>query len=517
MADTDLPLDRDVLRSLEETLGSLPDQRMLRLLGRALGEDQATQADLADQLGVSRVRVQQLQRQATDLLEAVISTTLKAGLQGTLTLREWLLPTPALAVRLEDLLSARPALGEPVEELGVPAHLVLVRLAGLGEAEGWIWVPPYKKALAETRDRLRSYANTFGVVAGAEASRVLSETVFDPADRFESALQSPISVEFRPGEVEPIEPGSLEPGSAKEEWLVRCGGTVFADHVLLDASSISDYAAAVLWVEGTPLAVAELGERFDDSKKWGERSVRNALTRDPRISRASRTQWGLAEWAGESYTTIRDKINQVVEREGGEVALKDLSEELTRTYGVSAKSVATYSASPPFQSSGGIVRKVPAEKTGPAETELASEHQSSQPSQGELTRPLQAEHNRISQGGLDHGSQDEGVDRSRSQYRPRVLSRDGDGWAYRIRITHDHLRGSGIMVAASVARRLGLKPGEQRKYRSDGGNQLLSWRGAQPMIGTIRRLLEVQGVTVGEDALLIFGDNGSFELMRAPQ
>jgi hypothetical protein len=83
-------------------------------------------------------------------------------------------------------------------------------------------------------------------------------------------------------------------------------------------------------------------------------------------------------------------------------------------------------------------------------------------------------------------------------------------WAYRVRITTDHLRGSGSVAPVAVASILDLQFGETRQLDSALGPQSVAWTGIQPQFGTIRRFLMDQDIAAGTEAFLVIHDDGTF-------
>ncbi|MGW0038013.1 hypothetical protein [Gordonia sp. NPDC003376] len=71
----------------------------------------------------------------------------------------------------------------------------------------------------------------------------------------------------------------------------------------------------------------------------------------------------------------------------------------------------------------------------------------------------------------------------------RRLYRIGDTWCFRLRVTSEHLRGSGFTVPVGVAQALGCTQGVVRELTSRLGTQMVRWTGTNPTCGTIRRFL----------------------------
>jgi len=244
-------------------------------------------------------------------------------------------------------------------------------------------------------------------------------------------------------------------------WLASCGYIVDGDFVFSRTSSVGDYAAAVLSVAGMPLSSQEIIDRFAYERSAG--SLRNAMSVDDRFERVDRDRWALSEWGMDAYAGIRSKIREQVALAGGRAKLNDLIEFITARYSVSASSIVAYASAAPFENRDGIVQ-------------LAD---------------------------VDRGI-------SKTPERTRRLFRRADGWAYRVRISTDHLRGSGSVAPVAIASILDLQYGETRHLETPLGPQAIAWTGNQPQFGTIRRFLMDGDIQADTEAFLVIGDDASF-------
>ncbi|MFK0198975.1 sigma factor-like helix-turn-helix DNA-binding protein [Streptomyces lavendulae] len=250
-------------------------------------------------------------------------------------------------------------------------------------------------------------------------------------------------------------------------WLAHCGYIIVGDFVFTRTQSVGDYGAAVLAVAGSPLSAQEIVDRFIIERSAG--SLRNAMSQDDRFERVDRDRWALSEWGMDAYAGVRSLIRERVARGGGHVNLNDLIEYITGKYSVTASSVVAYASSPPFENRDGVVRLAGADR--------------------ESRKPPE---------------------------RTRRLFRHEGTWVYRVRITKDHLRGSGSVAPMAIASIIGLQFGQTRQLKSPLGPQVISWTSPQPSFGTIRRFLMDSDIAADTDAFLILGDDGSFafELTR---
>ncbi|MGX7761026.1 sigma factor-like helix-turn-helix DNA-binding protein [Streptomyces angustmyceticus] len=249
-------------------------------------------------------------------------------------------------------------------------------------------------------------------------------------------------------------------------WLTHCGYVIDGDFVFTRTQSVGDYGAAVLSVAGSPLSAQEIVDRFIIERSAG--SLRNAMSQDDRFERVDRDRWALSEWGMDAYAGVRSLIREQVARGGGRVNLNDLIEYITGKYSVMASSVVAYASSPPFENRDGVVRLAGANR---------------------------------------------GIRKSPDQ--TRRLFRHEDAWAYRVRITKDHVRGSGSIAPIAIASIVGLQFGQTCQLESPLGPQAVSWTGTQPSFGTIRRFLMDSDIAADTDAFLVLGDDGRFTFAPA--
>lgn len=245
-------------------------------------------------------------------------------------------------------------------------------------------------------------------------------------------------------------------------WLCDCGWAVDGEVVFTRTRALNDRAAALLSVTGAPLSSQSILERIGGDRSLG--SLKNAMAADERIERVDRDSWGLREWGLARYQGIRALIREEVTRSGGHLPLEDLIERLTGRYTISANSVVSYASAAPFEVHDGVVRLATAER--------------------KRKRPEDT----------------------------RRLYRRGESWLYRIRVTKEHLRGSGSMAPVAVATALGLREGESRQLSSPLGVQTVSWLGPQPAFGTIRRFLIAADIETDTEVFLVLGNHGSFNI-----
>ncbi|OBJ37426.1 hypothetical protein A5630_04620 [Mycolicibacterium mucogenicum] len=420
----------DIAALFDDALGALDVRATEVLAARLFADNPATLDHLGQIHNVTRERIRQIEGKARGTMMTLISEA------GPLAMAAESVRSLVGTIRpLDDLIELIPALGNVVERVGQPAWRVLDRLDDVYEIEdGWCVVPTMIAAQEFTRTQLAERANQHGVIR-------LDELDIVEASRID---QKP---------------------NLTASWLMYCGYIICGEHVLTRTSSVGDYAAAVLFLEGSPLSPQEIVDRFVFDRS--ARSLGNALGDDDRFERVDRDRWALKEWGMEAYTGIRSLIRELIARGGGRARLEDVVEYITGRYSVSASSITAYSAAAPFTTKDGIVQLG-----------------------GERTA-------------------------RRSPRQTRRLFRRANGWAYRVRITTDHLRGSGFVAPIAITTILDLSEGQTLQLDSRLGPQAVAWTGIQPQFGTIRRFLMDEDVAAGTDAFVIINDDRSFSFEQA--
>ena len=120
--------------------------------------------------------------------------------------------------------------------------------------------------------------------------------------------------------------------------------------ILLRDTGRARVKAAVLSI-GRPATKEEIAERCGIAPS----RVSSQLTAISDVVRADKIRWGLADWVEDEYEGIPAEIIQRIEEDGGATRLERLLEELPRLFGVSAGSVEAYAKSPRFKINDGYV------------------------------------------------------------------------------------------------------------------------------------------------------------------
>jgi hypothetical protein len=333
-----------------------------------------------------------------------------------------------------------------------PLDDLLTLMPALGKEVDSVGQPAWR--VLDRLDDAYEIEDRWCVVPTMQSAKIVTRTRLEErADQYGVARLADLDL------IESSQPEQLSELTAA--WISHCGYIVDGEFVLSRTRSVGDYAAAVLSIEGSPLSAQEIVDRFVFDRS--ARGVGNVLSGDERFERVDRDRWALKEWGMDAYSGIRSIIRELVARGGGRAKLTDVIEYITARYSVSSSSVAAYAGAAPFAITEGIVH-------------LAT---------------------------VARGAQ-------RAPERTRRLFRRRDAWAYRIRISTDHLRGSGSVAPQAIATVLNLHAGDTLQLDSPLGPQAVSWTGLQPSFGTIRRFLMESDVEVDSEAFLVIHDNGSF-------
>ncbi|WP_411556989.1 sigma factor-like helix-turn-helix DNA-binding protein [Plantibacter sp. MPB07] len=250
-----------------------------------------------------------------------------------------------------------------------------------------------------------------------------------------------------------------------QDWLTYCGYVNFEGYLIRETAGISERVAIVLEAAGEPLSSEEIHKRLGIERTVT--ATKNVLTADDRFARSNRGSWALRGWGLPEYRSIRNMIEAEIERAGGCVSLSELTHNLSVGHNVNPRSVASYASAHPFKTERGMTRLLKSDEIQSA---------------------------------------------GRSIWRTPKLHRGLDVWILRVVLTADHLRGSGTTLPAGLARALGVERGASRVFVTDSGDQLVSWKGPQPTLGSIRRL--VGGDHLDDEVFLTFSDDGSFTVGR---
>ena len=251
------------------------------------------------------------------------------------------------------------------------------------------------------------------------------------------------------------------------EWLQYCGVTVLRGCALPGRAGINDRAEVVLHAQQEQMSAEDICAALGVERSV--RSLRNQLADDPRFARVDRDDWALTAWGLTGYLPIRAMISRSLSAAGGEMPLDDLIADITRRFDVSSRSIVHYATAFPFITDKGIVRRRV---------------------RRDMRRP-----------------------RRKGFVQTRALYRLPDAVKLRIVVNSEHLRGSGSALPNALGEEIDLSVAEAKNLeRAIGGTILVSWRGPQITLGSVRADVEQMGLTEGDPAFFVFATDGSFRL-----
>ncbi|MBV7301822.1 exonuclease domain-containing protein [Corynebacterium sp. TAE3-ERU2] len=257
------------------------------------------------------------------------------------------------------------------------------------------------------------------------------------------------------------------------EWIEQhTPYVIYKEHVLSDTGSVIARASAVLAIEGEPMSTEQLHAVLSDRTI---RSIDGALASAEHVQRCGARTWALREWGKEEWTTISDFIgtrlaqaNAADPERRTSLPLQELIAEATG-YGVAENSVRAFASTGDFVVEDGQVRYR-------TDEEALVNHALPEETKG-------------------------------------LYLRDGE-WNLLLRVSHDHVRGSGTGIGLGVLAIYDVAFGESRMIPSRLGEQRLTWGKTTSSLGTISRFIQDLGLEEGERMWLRFGE--SFDITRAP-
>lgn len=224
-----------------------------------------------------------------------------------------------------------------------------------------------------------------------------------------------------------------------------------------------DRLERMLRLAGQPLTAEELLSLAGED--LNPRGMRQRMMNDPRFVRINKqAQFAVPEWGYDEYTGVTDEIAQEIQRCGGTADAEHLVQYVSSTYGVAESSVRAYLTAPMFvRSPTGAVRV--------------------------------------------RGEDDERVLVDRDLTAAPDACRTASGWALRIEIDADVLRGSGRALSSALASHVGVGPGEKRAFPTDHGEVTVSWPVSSitgPSIGSVRSEVTALDGAAGDWLFLTF-------------
>lgn len=296
--------DANLIRFIE----SVDERDQIILHERIFAEKPRTQADLAKQMGLSRERVNQLDR----TLRLQLSETVDSSLD----LRRLLAETVALADPLADagrVAEALPLFATEIPALGITIGALLI--AGSNElafVNGWI----VSRSPAQIADLV-------GEILDAHAGDESLVPIRAVATRL-----------------------NLTDAEAVR-WLTSSGYTIIDEYVVNGSTSTGDLVCAVLSIAGTPRTFDEIVAGLAGEPR-SRSSVRNALVTDDRVVKTDRTTYGLRRWGGDKYLPVHRQIGRILDANDGKIRIAELVALISEKYDVTESSIRAYAGAGEF-------------------------------------------------------------------------------------------------------------------------------------------------------------------------
>lgn len=287
-----------------------------------------------------------------------------------------------------------------------------------------------------------------------------------------TALEIHDSALFR---IDEFPAGSITAGFVSSGNLLRALGLLgfnqLAEGRWIHNSNYVDAAAALLKGRGDLYPLESLRDSIDPTISL--RSFRQRLMQDSRFSFPESGSVKLVEEGqiAERPMSISALIGEVVPADGTRISLQQVTEYVKSKRVAAESSIRAFASRPPFSLEKNFVLRA-----------------------------------------------NENVKRPRQQpCRTRNLYKLPNGWAIRLKVTGEHIRGSSITmpVSAVTAFNLELRSSIYFEDLQSDETLWLNWDGSQPKARSIRRNLLSIGADVGDEVMLVFW-NDKFKVHKVP-
>lgn len=308
-----------LVAELDQLFGPLDHREAVLVDERMFAEAPKTLEELGAEIGVTRERVRQLEK---DLLERLKARTMPSV-------------SPLLCDLAEQLLEA---LGRVIPAMDGLVIRLFSRLVDCDDDGGsGVRVDPARLALialwiAGLRETSFRGSRYWGDAKGLFA---VVDSALDSMGMLTPDQLAEILVEL--GVKEVIFAKMVD----DDDRLRFMGG-----RLVRWGRSQGDDAATVLSLMGEPCSLEVIIEEL--GRPMSPRSLTNRLIADDRFVRASKTTFGLKEWGGLNYGGITDAIRHELELAGGEDFVEGLAVRISEKYGVAKTSVRAYLEAPAF-------------------------------------------------------------------------------------------------------------------------------------------------------------------------
>jgi hypothetical protein len=280
---------------------------------------------------------------------------------------------------------------------------------------------------------------------------IVRKPVSDTMDQIRSCLPEPGKLDSLYEVEERLKGIGVSAGNL-QQLISHLDYRVLGESVLSWRGSLADKAFGILTNTGNPMTREEISSAIGEEHSI--RTLTNYLFDDERFVRINLTDFALAVWGNGKYKGIIKELNDEILRSGGEATLDHLRRSLMERFGVSERSIISYLASPLFA--------------------------------------------RTTRGGFRVRREDEDVSVQFRVQLTRSCFLINQGWAYRLLIDDELIRGSGRNVPSGFAQAIGISPGGSSVYASEQGDYRIGWIGPQPTVGSIRKFIEAFGLEQGD-------------------
>jgi hypothetical protein len=312
----------DMPRLLEDLLGLLDERDRFVLSQRISSNEPHTLNDLAEDLGLTRERVRQLEVRAGEKIAQAIND-------------ERFAPVRWRAHRLRSLLgSASPPAGDHFHQTTTHITRDFPEATRQGALDLYLWLAgPYE------RDPGTGWL-TVGSVPGPET---ISEFCDTQGRVNVAGLTERLVLLGIVSAVQPI-------------WMHEVAHLRFIEgHYYRWSGTVADKAAILLQLWGRPATAEEIVDGIGEGHNV--RSTRSRLFEDSRFTRVDMDHVALRAWGLPEYSGIAAEIGEDIDRRGGSANVEEVITTLVRQFSLREQSVRAYLAAPMFIIEGDKVRR----------------------------------------------------------------------------------------------------------------------------------------------------------------
>ncbi|MFJ5558958.1 histone-like nucleoid-structuring protein Lsr2 [Streptomyces sp. NPDC093250] len=163
-------------------------------------------------------------------------------------------------------------------------------------------------------------------------------------------------VEELPAQAQNIVHRILNATLGENGWIVDTEEVSQASEIASARKTLKQRAWEALQEADHPLSTRELTSRMGDAVS--ERSLKVQLAADLRFTRSDIDSWALAEWQLRPYTSVRELVEEEVDKAGGSIEIDDLLKVLTQAFSIKESTLRQVVSSTPFTARGGRVQRL---------------------------------------------------------------------------------------------------------------------------------------------------------------